>query len=407
MTRPNDRIGELIRRLANELLPRVDEISATVTQHVLDQAPDLAPNRSAAEIAVIRESTDQNIGAIIATLAYGVAPESLTPPVGTVALFPQIVAGGGDITTLLHGYRVGHEYVLRAWTAHVAARVDEAAVFYEVLRVSSAHIYCYIDGACRQLVTRYRSQYGAPLTDGGSSPRDHVRALLGEQAADIDAASHALRYDLRGHHLALVAVPLDAYADVRSALDVLAAVTTDATLLAHPVGDGAWWAWLGWRHAPDESAVEKMAAASLDGVLVGMGQPGQGREGFRRSHREAREADRTARLRVSPSPGVIRHRDIEIAALLCTDPERARRVAAERLGGLGARDESTGRLRETVRVYLATGRSVARTADALHVHQKTVAYRLHRASELLGRPVTDATSELESALLIDRTLHGS
>lgn len=96
-----------------------------------------------------------------------------------------------------------------------------------------------------------------------------------------------------------------------------------------------------------------------------------------------------------------------MAALLCADPERARRVAADRLGRLASRDESTARLRETVRTYLASGRSVTRTAQALHVHQKTVSYRLSKAADLLGRPVTEATGELEAALLIDITLYGA
>jgi DNA-binding PucR family transcriptional regulator len=149
-----------------------------------------------------------------------------------------------------------------------------------------------------------------------------------------------------------------------------------------------------------------LCALPPDGVLIGLGEPGQGRSGFRRSHAQAREAERTTRLSGVPVAGVVRHHDVELAALLCADPDHAGRFATDRLGPLSARDEGTGRLRETLRTYLASGCSTARTAEVLHVHQKTVAYRLARCTELLGRPLGQANGELEAALLIDLTLHG-
>jgi len=103
---------------------------------------------------------------------------------------------------------------------------------------------------------------------------------------------------------------------------------------------------------------------------------------------------------------VVRHRDIEIAALLCGDPERARAMAAARLGDLARRDDIGERLRATVRALLANGHNRGRAAAALHVHHKTVAYRLNQAEELLGRSPSEDTFGLEAALLIDQTLYG-
>ena len=103
---------------------------------------------------------------------------------------------------------------------------------------------------------------------------------------------------------------------------------------------------------------------------------------------------------------MVRHRDIEIAALLCGDPERARAMAAARLGDLARRDDIGERLRATVRALLANGHNRGRAAAALHVHHKTVAYRLNQAEELLGRSPSEDTFGLEAALLIDQTLYG-
>lgn len=406
MISADDPTAVLVRRLAHEMLPRAAEVAADVNQRVLAAVPALAPDNTAEQIAVILESSTQNIGAILATMAFGVSPDATTPPVSTVALFPQIDSGGGDITALLHAYRVGHHRILEIWGEFLLSRIGLTEHFYPALRMSEAHIFEFINGACQNLVQQYRTHYGLPLTARDYSPRDHVVALLGNDPVDLDGVAAALRYDPRAHHVAVSAVPMSESAQPRSALDELARATADANLLAHPVGDGTWWAWLGWPTPPEDKHIDALAATSLPDVLVGLGEPGQGREGFRRSHTQAREAERTARLRHPPNGGVVRHRDVEVAALLCADPERARRLAADRLGLLASRDPNTARVRETVRVYLAHGRSVARTAEALHVHQKTVAYRLARATELLGRPVVEATQELETALLIDLTLTG-
>jgi len=40
------------------------------------------------------------------------------------------------------------------------------------------------------------------------------------------------------------------------------------------------------------------------------------------------------------------------------------------------------------------------------VHHETVSYRISQAEELLGRSLSKDTFDLETALLIDRTLYG-
>jgi DNA-binding PucR family transcriptional regulator len=137
-----------------------------------------------------------------------------------------------------------------------------------------------------------------------------------------------------------------------------------------------------------------------------MGEPAQGRDGFRRTHAQAREAERTGRLALQPSPAVVRHRHIEIAAMLCGDPDKAQAMAAARLAGLTDRDETGERLRATVRALLLHGHNRGLTARALNVHHKTVAYRIKQAEDLLGRSLSEDTFALETALLIDYTFNG-
>ncbi|HEY5846303.1 MAG TPA: helix-turn-helix domain-containing protein [Nakamurella sp.] len=61
-------------------------------------------------------------------------------------------------------------------------------------------------------------------------------------------------------------------------------------------------------------------------------------------------------------------------------------------------------LRDTLRLLARTG-SVMETAEALFVHRNTVAYRLKRAQELLGRDPLTISLSLHAALVLEPLLH--
>jgi DNA-binding PucR family transcriptional regulator len=103
---------------------------------------------------------------------------------------------------------------------------------------------------------------------------------------------------------------------------------------------------------------------------------------------------------------VTRYGDVALLAVLCADTERARALARAELGPLVADDEQTCRLRDTLAAYLACGESHVAAAKQLFVHQKTVAYRVRHAEQLLGRRVGERRAELEAALLLYRAFDG-
>lgn len=405
----SERAAEAIQRCAHDLLPRSHGISADITAQVLAKLPGLVPDGSPEAVDAVRESTEQNVGAILSTLAFGVPATATEPPLGARKLMRHSVTGGGDITDLLRAYRYGHELLWQRWSEYVGLQLTDSELLSDVLASSSRHMFTFIDRSCEHLVTEYRNQFGRLRPADGShrAPADVIRDLLGEAPVDESAAGSLLRFDVRGYHVALVLAPVEPTGDVRAALDDLRAGTGAAATLTLPVGDGTWWVWLSWPARPGDDALTAVTATPLRGVLAGMGSPGRGRAGFRRSHHQAREADRAARLSRHPRSGVTRHRDVELAAVLCTDPDRARRLADDRLGALSSQDDTCGRLRETLLVYLSQGCSKTRTAQLMHVHHKTVSYRLGQAEALLGRPLSQDVLELGAALLIDRTLRGN
>jgi DNA-binding PucR family transcriptional regulator len=393
-----------VRRLARELLPRTGEIAGPINECVLRAVPELAPSTSADAVRSLRESTEQNLGAMFSTLAFGLTPQGIEPPSGTQELLRDIVAEGGNVTHLLRAYRVGHGQLWKAWSEHVRTGCGDVDV-HEVLRLSSEHLFAYIDSVCQRIVDDH-AHLAAAAPDGPTDRRGRaelVRALLGPDPVDLAGASRGLRYELSRVHVGLVAAAVDRSASVRVELQRVVD-QAGAPALVLPSDDGSWSAWICWAARPPEAVLRTLTATPVDGVLVGLGEPGDGRQGFRRSHGQAREAVHAGRLTGRPAPAVVRHRDVEVAAILCSDPERARRLADGHLGPLAADDETAERLRATLRTLFAHGNNRRSTATALNVHIKTVSYRISQAEQLLGRSVARDTFDLNAALLIDHTL---
>jgi len=125
-------------------------------------------------------------------------------------------------------------------------------------------------------------------------------------------------------------------------------------------------------------------------------------EGFRRSHQQAQEAHVVAiasgsnarRITAASDPG------LATAALMGSNLESARVWVAELLGPLACGTENDERLRETLRVFLRAGSSLKAAAEELHLHANSVKYRVHRAIDRRGRPISDDRLDVEVALLL-------
>jgi PucR C-terminal helix-turn-helix domain/GGDEF-like domain len=394
---------DAVQQLAHALAAHTEAIAATVSARVVEAVPETAPPEYEDSLEIVRLSTVHNVGAILSTLAYGMPATAGEPPLGTRTLYERTIESGADVTALLRAYRVGHQALWEIWCEHVAGEIDDdAGLLHEVLALSATHMFTYIDQVCERLVAEDRARRRAEPEVRRDSRAELLRRVLAGEPLALDAGSAALGYELRRHHVGVVATRVAPDGDPRRAVDALGRAAGTRPL-ALPAGDGAWWAWLGWAQEPGEEALDALLELAPGGVLAGLGEPGYGLAGFRRTHEQALDAERTARLARRPQ-AIVRHREVELAAVLCADSERARRLARERLGPLVADDASTRRLRETLRAFLATGGSVSRAAERLGVHQKTVSYRLRRVEELLGHPVAGHRAALEAALLIEATI---
>lgn len=134
--------------------------------------------------------------------------------------------------------------------------------------------------------------------------------------------------------------------------------------------------------------------------IVALGSPQEGLDGFVRTHEQAARARSVALASRLPGPWFVSITAVGAVALMCHDLDSARSWVVDVLGQLAAGDPTAAQLRHTLYEFLSVGGSCTAAATRLHMHRNSVAYRVSKAEELLGRSVRERRLDLENALAL-------
>jgi hypothetical protein len=222
--------------------------------------------------------------------------------------------------------------------------------------------------------------------------RECVKRLLAGELAD----RAELGYDLEAEHVALMARG-DAAKELLRGL----AGRLDRRLLAvRREEEPLWAAWLGGRRPlATEDVLKALGEMPVDGVVLTVGEPAEGLEGWRFTHAQAKAA-----LPIADRAGrpVVRFVDVAVEAAIVRDELIAMSLRRRYLEPLESARDGGEVARRTLRTYFATERNVSATAAALGVDRRTVRNRLAAIEELLGRPLNGSAADMEIALrLVD------
>ena len=341
-----------LERLTDLLSKDIDHLVGETVARSLAELPELLRDEPELLVAFRRSARDNTL-LVIAALRAG--EELPTPPEAALEEARVAAAAGAPLEALLQSYRVGQSVVFeRAVTA-----VQELGLDPGVLSRVVRYAFAYVDRVTALVTETYARERDALLCSSERTRAEAVRAVLDGAAPD----NERLDWPMRGSHVA-----------------VILAGDADLPVPHLAVGGpaGTTWAWV-----------------REDTLTRGfVGEPGEGVEGFRESHRQAREASRVG------GDGLVRWRDVALQALALRDEPAARAFANVELGELATPTRRARELRETLRAWFDAGHSAPRTAAALGVHERTVTYRLATIAEKLGHPVLDRRAELDVALRI-------
>lgn len=380
----SDAALEAVRAAARDLASTAPAVAAAVDAVIVDrlQLADAAVRES---LAV---STVAHVTLIAGMLGAGTDPRSAVPPPQTLSWAVELVRDGRTTADLLRAYRVGHGEVWAGWQRLLGPHCPTTEVFDEATTWSSAFLFDYVDTVLQPLLDHHAAEVGRTSARLETMRAETLLDLLEGDRPDVPAASARLRYEIDRWHVGLLlwALPEGSAQDRLNRLQAAAGRLGQGLLTAPGPGD-VLRAWI--------ASPTPLDIAPIPGVVVALGRPGHGLDGFRRTHAEARRALAVARESGVLSPTVVDYDDVEVVALLQADPTDARAFAARTLEPLN--DD----LVDTLRVLHEEAMSVAVTAHRLGVHVNTVGTRVRRVLQLTGE--TDAGSlRLRAAVALTR-----
>ena len=395
--------GPVVQDLAAELLARTPELARGMADHLYATIPELAATEDGELMADLVASAEANLRQLLWALKRGAGVDELRLPPEAAAFMRANVRRGIPLPAELRAYRLGHAWLWDRWTRALQERIADPEELIAAQEMSSACIFAYIDRVSDQLVEEYGTERERMMRGAAQLRAETVRAILAGEPLDEETLPGRLGYDVRRTHVAMrVSSGTSEIRGLERAAQEAAAALAPGEPLVVPSGAASLDVWAGSYEPLHTRALARYEPP--EGVRVAFGKPARGLDGFRRSHQEAVQAARVASLAGSGAGAVVDYERVELVSLLACDLPRAREFVASRLGPLAAPGEPTQRLRETLRVFLALGGRSARAAKELYVHQNTVAYRIKRAEELLGRRVTEDPVELICALTLADTL---
>ena len=402
----------VVGRCAADIVGRLDQRMADLTSSIHQVVvAEIAELRGDAQLLqLLQDSIDGNVATVFSAIRHTIPIAKVQLPTAAVEHARRLAQRGTTVNALVRAYRLGHKAVLDAVLAEIDASDLAPPLSLAVFSQISEVTFGYIDWITQQVVSTYQVERDRWMENQSSLRAVQVRELLDGADVDIDAVTTAIRYPLRRTHLAIVAWRgEDDGSDLGSIERFVDQLAESADARESPlyvsVDRLTGWAWIPLAVEAASSALARVRAfaeARADAPRIAAGNPLPGVDGFRSSHQQAKRAHAVAiasgssayRVTAACDPG------LAAAALMGSDLTAARIWVAEVLGPLASCTESDERLRETLGVFLRTGSSFKAAAEELHLHANSVKYRVHRAVERRGRPITDGRLDVEVALLL-------
>jgi DNA-binding PucR family transcriptional regulator len=393
----------------------VDRLGARlgdVTQSIHDTlAREISQLRDAPLLDLLGASVEGNVDTVFRALRYDIPIERVEPPTTALEYARRLAQHGVPASALIRAYRLGHQALLCIAFDETRDLGLDPVLGLDVFERLTTVTFRYIDWISQQVAAVYETEREHWLENRSNVRTIRVTEVLDGGDVDVDAVTAAIRYSLRRTHLALVLW----FANDTNTGTELVRLERLLRELAEAIGGGSplfiaadrvsGWGWIplgadtpeGW-----DETIRRCVAKCPDAPYVAIGSPLPGVDGFRRSHRQAQNARRVAIAAGSSALQVISAGEpgLSAAALLSADMSDAQAWVHEVLGPLSSPADNDALLRDTLRIFLREGSSYKAAAEELNLHFNSVKYRVQRAVERRGRPITDDRLDVELALLI-------
>ncbi|MEU1959916.1 helix-turn-helix domain-containing protein [Nocardia sp. NPDC019304] len=398
-------VDSTIRDVAGRVKADLDRLTSGMTAMFAEVIPEFRHDDEVRRLMIA--STASNLTAILDMLMLSISRDDITVPPAAAEYARRFAQHGMSLEALLRAYRLGEHMFMQQTIAVLRQAGTPADLALATTSRVAVLVNSYIDQVIEGLIDIYESERRRWDARSDTTRAAQIRAVLDTDDLDVASAEEMLSASLRGWHMAAVVWVREPGA---SSIELLRAGTSmvAAATGKHPltvlVDEQNCWAWISSAGEPalDADRLER-DLRRRPGISVAVGDPGPGLAGFRQTFRDAQRA-RSLALLAEPARPLTVHARVALASLLVDHLPDTEAWVRRVLGDLMREDETTARLRETVQTYLEARGSLTDAAARMHVHKNTVHYRIRRAEEVLGHPLTVNRLETEVALMVAEQL---
>ena len=398
------RVAQLVASVGAALNADLAGLTRQIHHHVSTEIEELKGDERI--LHLLGSSIEGNVDTILHMFQHGIGIEQVEPPSAALEYSRRLAERGVPVNALVRAYRLGQDTLLQRSLGEVRQQGGAPDVASLAVQRIVEITFTYIDWMSQRVVTAYESERERWLQNRSAVRAARTRDLLAGKSVDMAAAEAALGYRVEQCHLGIVAwtrtaapgededqlSPLE-----RFILRLGERISCPARPLFVPCDNSSAWAWLpiGRRVAIDPGVI-RHAADGGGRVMVAVGEPAHGVDGFRITHTQAVQTQAVALLGEADAAQVTMFRQVGVAALLSADVGAARAWVSQILGPLATDDDHCARLRATLRVFLATGGSYTASATQLAMHKNSVKYRVERPSRNAAAPSAATASTSNS-----------
>lgn len=291
---------------------------------------------------------------------------------------------------------IGLDTVLRRYFAGYALLCDLLIEEAEAMEMHSAALrgllgtqVARFDHLLQAISAEYaRESKSRPMTSEERRAKLIEGLLAGEK---LDPSE--LAYELEGSHLGLIGKG----PGIGKALQAISA-SLDRRLLLIRREEETTWAWLGGRRPFARRDLE--AAIELSsGNSLAVGEPAEGIEGWRLSHRQAKAA---LPIALHGPESHVFYADVALLAAISQDELLSTSLRQIYLAPLDGERAGGEVAKATLRAYFDAGRNVSSAAATLGVNRSTVTNRFRSVEEAIGRPLDICSTEVDVALRLEQ-----
>lgn len=367
-----------------ELSARLRRRQREIEKAVLDRVVEVEIPEAAADaeyVVGVRGAAEEAVDYALSGIETGEVPTSAVPLAASTQA-RRAARNEVPLDTVLRRYHAGDRVLSEVILGE--AHDLPCKALQEILRDHGP----LVDHLTSGIATEYMHEVERISRSPAQKLSERVEKLLaGSIGRDVE-----IDYPLEGWHIGVI---------IRGPKADQAILRVGNTLgrlvLCVPAGDpDTFWAWIGGSRPLKAENLDSVLSKHLpDGVSVALGEPRNGLDGWRQTHREAQLALRVALYRPRR---ITKCRHVLLLAAMVQDQHVAAALIETYLVPLEGRADQGQTLRRTLRAYFKTGQNAASTAVVLKIGRHTVERHLKAVELRVGQNLDVCGTQVRVAL---------